>query len=186
MKNLHFSILFIYIFTLLISISACKKEQILEKEEDLEVWFIEDFKPNYSVSFPDGYEGIGMYGFEGPMFMKTRTDNKVKLSYHYCHELGCELFDDTLANPFPAFVVALDLEEEEVILDNNTFIIVENDTIGLLYFNDKEFSTAVLYQKVENPLIGIHLGYYEGLSIFYNKSELSEVEEILMNIVEYE
>lgn len=185
MKNYKLYIKYTLIITLLFSVLACKKDEVEEGQGELEIWLKEDFKYNHSIAFPVGYEGAGMYGFEGYSFLKNRKDNKVKLSYSYCHSLGCEPYGDTLDAIHPETVMALDINDVEILLDTNKYITWEIDTIGHLYFNKEESSTAVLYMKYGNTFNGWEPGYYEGLSIFYEKTEFLEVEEILINIIEY-
>lgn len=164
-------------FLLLLQVE-CKKADDSTKENPKDtIWLVENFKSNYTIQFPESYEGIGMYGFEGNMFTKIRSDGKILFSYQYCHPLGCENFGDTLEIPAPNSVLALDAEENEIILDLVEQIIVGGDTVGILYYIDEEQSTAKYFMKEGDELL-------EGLSIFYAKSEANEVEEILLSISE--
>jgi len=170
-----------YIFIILLSlfISGCKKaddDSIGEIPKD-SVWITESFKSNYTIQFPDSYEGIGMYGFEGNMFTKNRIDEKVLFSYQYCHSLGCENFGDTLESPIPNSIIAIDANENEVFLDLVKLIFEESDTVGILYYNDEEQSTGKYFMKEGDELL-------EGLSVYFTKSEFSEVEEIILSINE--
>ncbi len=132
----------IYISVLLFFVYSCEEKN---NEIDNEItciesvqndqWETESFKTNYSIQFPSNYIGQGMIGFEGNIFDKKRNDSLVEFNYYYCSPLYCEDFGDTLADPIPNSLIALDKQNNEAELNEKVLFCDNSVNIGILYHN---------------------------------------------------
>lgn len=140
-------------------------------------WTTENFKSNYTIQFPDNYEGTGMVGFEGNFFFKNRSDDKVVIRYNYCGPLFCEDFGDSLITPNPSSVTAQDSFNNDVVLSLRKDFCLNNNIEGIFYYNEELVSTGVYYMKQGSE-------YMEGLTTYFANTESQEVENIIKSIVE--
>ena len=140
-------------------------------------WTTENFKTNYTIQFPNTYEGTGMTGFEGNIFNKNRVDDKVELKYAFCGALLCNDFGDALDVPIPNSVTAKDKDNNDIILNSKKEFCLNTNTIGILYYNIEMNSTGKYYIKQGSD-------YLEGLTIYFSNTEYQEVENIIKTITE--
>jgi len=164
--------------------TSCDKEEEITQFDCIEIsqnpnWTTEDFKTNYTIQFPDSYQGYGMVGFEGKIFFKNRTDDKVELTYYYCPSgLFCNPFGDTLAVvPVPNSITTRGKDGNDIILNSKQEFCLNGSIIGILYYNTEMNSTAKYYMKQGDD-------YLEGLIIYFTDTEYQEVENIIKSIAE--
>jgi len=125
---------------LLFVCSSCNIEetpQPIEKLEDSN-WTTENFKYNYTIQFPDSYEGYGMRGWEGNMFDKNRLDDKVSFYYRFGNGFWFSDFGESLDMPIPSEIMTLDRRkhnENEVVLDSKREFVLNGVRVGILYHN---------------------------------------------------
>jgi hypothetical protein len=169
-------------FLLTIMTSCNKKEEDITLNNCIELsqnpnWITEDFKTNYLIQFPNNYEGTGMVGFEGNLFNKNRTDDKLRFTYSFCTSLYCDDFGAPLNIPIPNSISAKDKNNNAIILNSKKEFCLNGDILGILYYNNETNSTGIYYMKQ-----GVE--YLEGLTIYFDNTEYQEVENIIKTIVE--
>lgn len=171
-------VLYILVLALLI-FSACAKDEIppastcqqLTQNPD---WITEYFKSDQTIQFPETYVG-GVFGFEGYVFEKTRIDNKVVMEYFFCNPMYCVEYGDTLKDWDVTSIIALDKNNQLVTLANRNEICYDLVTVGIFYYSGFEQRVGKLYWLKDHE-------FRESLSVFYENSFQSEVEEILTTI----
>lgn len=172
MKRILFSLL-----TFAIIISACSPEEEIVEITPNPDWTAENFKNDYTIQFPDTYEGSGMVGFEGNLFNKYRPDDKVKMSYSFCNGLFCDDFGAALANPNANTITVLDVNSNEVVLNSRIEFQSNGETIGIFYYDTETTSTGRYYMKQGDD-------YLEALWVLFDSTEYDEVESIIRTISE--
>jgi hypothetical protein len=173
------------IILLLVVISCDKgKEEINPIDCKVEIsqnpdWNTENFKNNYTIQFPDNYEGHGMTGFEGNVFQKKRVDGKILFDYGFCSDTFCEDFGDPLAVPFPSAIIAKDLNGQDIALDSRKGFCLNGDIKGILYYNTEKDAVGKYFMKQGT-------GFVEALTIQFDITELQEVNSIISTIIQNE
>lgn len=140
-------------------------------------WKTEDFKTSFTIQFPDNYEGVGMTGFEGNSFSKKRNDGKIELEYYYSNGAYSLDFGIALNGSIPDSIDSKDKSRSETILAIRKEFCSNNDIIGYFYFNEEVNSTGKYFMKRDSV-------YLEGLKVYFNSTELQEVENIIKTVVE--
>ncbi len=136
-------------------------------------WETEPFKTDYTIQFPDGYEG-GIGGFEGNTFDKSSDETGIRFYYFFCSALFCEDFGDTLASPIPDSLITLH-EGQTQILHGLIALCENNDVTGLLYYNDEPESVGEYYMKVAGQ-------FRHAVTISFPSVNLDIVLEIIKTI----
>lgn len=145
------------------------------KMSDNSNWTTEDFKLEYTIQFPSNYEGTGMVGFEGNFFSKNRIDDKVSFNYSFCGPLLCLDFGEALASTATTEIIVIDRNNNEVILASKKEFCSNGMVEGILYHNTDASSMGKYYMKQDSE-------YLEGLTVYFDYSEYSEVERIIQTI----
>jgi hypothetical protein len=169
----------IFVMLFVIGLISCRKENIIEKNcieiSQNATWKIENFKREYAIQIPDNYEGVGMVGFEGNVYSKKRTDNKVELSYSFCGPLFCNDFGENLSSPFPQSILAKDKTGKDIVLMKQKEFCTSEKVTGVFYSNNLENAFGKFYLS-DNEV------FKEALTVSYVKTEQLDVEEILRTI----
>jgi hypothetical protein len=103
-------------------------------------WITINFKSNYTIQIPDGFEGIGIAGFEGNTFSKNSPDKKINLSYAYCNDLFCNDFGDPLGSSVPYSVQVKNDSGATITLNKKEYFCQNSEVKGILYYSDNEIS----------------------------------------------
>ncbi len=140
-------------------------------------WTAEPFKVNLSIQFPDGFEGPGMTGFEGPVFSKRSPDGRITVDYAYCGVLSCAPFGKTLGRPLPGEVIGRDTAFAEVELSERQFFCTAGDTVGILYTNDRKQASGRYFMR-----INVNGDFREAADIQFTAERREEVEQVLGSI----
>ena len=139
-------------------------------------WITEPFKYQYTIQFPSSYEGIGMAGFEGNIFRKTRTDNQVNFSYSFCSPVYCEDFGSSLISPIPdSFSVYVN--NVGIFFDQKKEFCSNGEIEGIFYHTSTASAQGLYYMRRDT-------NFLQGLNVEFEISELTEVENILKTIQE--
>lgn len=172
-------------FTLLLIVNLCFLWSCIDKDEALQNvciqiaqnpdWNTEDIKSDYTIQFPDNYEGNGLIGFEGNTFSKTRVDKKIEFSHRFCSATYCYDFGLALKEPIPSSLVTEDKNRNELTLGSRKEFCSNNEIIGYFYFNEEESATGKYYMKRDSV-------YLEALTIYFSNIEIQEVENIIKTI----
>jgi hypothetical protein len=166
-------ILIAFIFALL---SACAKDSDDGYNlASIDGWSTINFKSNYTIQIPDGFEGIGTAGFEGNTFSKYSADNKINLSYNYCNYLFCNDFGDPLGNSIPESVQVRNNSGVLITLNKRESFYQNTEKVGILYYSDNEISRGRLFWKDSGTLKA-------ALEIDFNLSEFETVNKIIGSI----
>lgn len=118
-----------------------------------------------------------MVGFEGNTFSRTKENKKIEFEYSFCSPTFCNDFGSALEEPIPNLLVIEDKNKNEIALDSKKEFCLNSDTIGYFYFNEAENATGKYYLKRDSVFL-------EGLSIYFDNTEIQEVESIIKTIVE--
>ncbi len=174
--------LFVSLCLCLIVFSACNKDDELLEIDVIEVephsiWETENFKNDYDIQFPDNYEGNGMVGFEGNLFLKNRADEAVELSYSFCDPLFCNDFGNALVDPLAISIIGENKNGIEVALAVRKEFVLNEQLVGIFYHNVENNATGQYFMKQEN-------NFLEGLTVYFSNTAIEEVEAILKTIVE--
>lgn len=174
-------------FTLLLILNLCFLVSCSDRDDELQntcieisqnpEWNTEDFKTNFTIQFPDNYEGVGMTGFEGNFFRKYRSDERIEFDYRFCSATYCYDFGNPLDMPIPNSITAKDRNQKEKVLSSKKEFCSNSDTIGYFYFDEEESSTGKYFMKRDSV-------YLEGLTIYFSATEIQEVENLIKTIVE--
>jgi hypothetical protein len=167
-------------------VTSCKKDNNIENAAcnnltTIDGWTTINFKRNYTIQVPSGFEGIGMAGFEGNTFFKFSNDTTIVLTYGYCNDLFCFDFGDTLQNIIPASIKVKDNSNNLITLDKIQRFCQNAETIGVLYYsnasipNSKLYWNSRLYWK-DNGL------FKQALVIKFPASGLETTKEIIESI----
>lgn len=140
-------------------------------------WTTENFKTDFTIQFPDNYEGNGMVGFEGNTFSKTRDDSKIEFEYFFCTGTFCYDFGSALEEPIPSSIIAEDKNRNNITLDSRREFCLDGNVTGYFYFNDKENSTGKYYMKRDSVFL-------EALTIYFDYPEIQEIDNIIKSITE--
>ena len=140
-------------------------------------WTKTDFKSNYTIQIPNGFEGPGMVGFEGNTFYKNSADNEIILYYTYCNPLWCADFGDTLKSEFPASVQTMGFYDIIIDLDQSAYFCQNSEIQGILYYRNDEITKGRLYWK-DNDV------YKQTLELEFNLSKIDTVIKIIGTITE--
>ncbi len=143
MKNL------IVLLPLLLLLSSCKKDiVIISDSNELQqqpAWKSEKLKADYSIQFPDYYDGGYVQGFEGGTFDKLRDDTRLHCTYSYSNGLQYFDFGDTLVDES---IDSISVGDLLLVLPYRISLTENGDTVGILFYNDVwSVSTGVLYWK---------------------------------------
>ena len=138
-------------------------------------WTTENFKADYTIQFPNNYEGTGMVGFEGNMFYKNRVDNTISLNYNFCGTTFCNDFGEALSEPIPNSITVTDRNSNDITLDSKQEFCSNDKTVGILYYNKETNSVGKYYIKKDNKFL-------EGLTIHFTDTEYQEIEDIIKTI----
>jgi hypothetical protein len=141
----------------------------------IEGWTTIDFKSNYSIQIPDGFEGIGMAGFEGNTFSKSSSEYNINLSYAYCNSLFCNDFGDPLGNSVPNSIQVNNNSGVSIRLTEREYFYQNSEIAGILYYSDNEISRGRLFWKDSGILKA-------ALEIDFNLSDLDIVKKIIGTI----
>ncbi len=161
-------------------IGSCAKDEEISLNNSIEVsqnsnWNTEDFKTNYTIQFPDNYEGTGMVGFEGYVFNKSRIDKKVEFTYSFCNPLFCSDFGNPLNVPILNSLTIKDQDGNEIVLNSKKEFSLNGNLVGILYHNSAVNSIGKYYMNQGDK-------YLEGLTIYFSNTEYQEVENIIKTI----
>jgi len=172
----------LYMLILLSLISACSDADDEWQNECIEIaqnpnWSTENFKTDFTIQFPDNYEGNGMVGFEGNTFSKTKEDKKIEFEYFFCTGTFCYDFGSALEEPIPSSILSERKNRNKITLDFRKEFCSDGNIIGYFYFNEAESATGKYYIKRDSVFL-------EGLSIYFDNTEIQEVESIIKTIVE--
>lgn len=168
--------------TLIILVSACKKDEQVDdslnnnciKHQSNPNWNTENFKSDFTIQFPNNYEGGIIPGFEGSTFFKQRTDSVISMEYGFCSPLFCYEFGDSLNQPYPSSI-STTYNSQQMILDKSIIFCI-NDTIkGIFYYKENPNTIGKLY------ILRINM-FREALIVKYELREQNEVENILRTI----
>lgn len=165
-------------------IVACGKEDTdtdcIQTAENPE-WITEDFKPvTHTIQFPDDYSGVGLTGFEGPIFFKFNQDSSVFFSYSFCGPLFCE---DYGASFDPAFKERDEIEVDDkwgnplTLGEKQEFCSSEDKITGILFHNEDTSATGYFYMNRDTS-------WNEALWIEFERGYLDEVKDILATVTE--
>ena len=140
----------IAIFISIISITYCKKDNVIENTvcnnmTTIDSWTTISFKTNYTIQIPSGFKGLGMAGFEGNTFSKFSNDTTIILEYGYCNDLFCNDFGDTLQTTVPLNIKVKDNSNNLITLDKIQRFCQNAETIGILYYSNDTISNSKLY-----------------------------------------
>lgn len=138
-------------------------------------WPVIPFKYSYTIQVPVDYEGPGAAGFEGWIFLKYRTDQKIQIKYAFCGPLFCYNFGKPLEMPIPDSLLARDKNSKEIVLRYKREYCMNDTTFGYFYYNKEPGATGVFFQKQDEDFL-------ESVSAFYEITEFQEVEDILKTI----
>lgn len=138
-------------------------------------WQEEAFKPDFTIEFPDDYEGVGMTGFEGPIFFKNRIDSSVLLSYYYCSPLYCEAFGDTLSNIEIESFEFIDQDGSVFLLDQKIEFCRNSETEAFLFHNSTDWTRGIYFMNPDEA-------WQEALRLEFDNKEINEVVKILGTI----
>jgi hypothetical protein len=174
MKNL-----FLLASLALVTFTTCKKDEPIPKVACLKLervsnWRIEKFKNDYSIQFPSDYEG-GIYGFEGNIFYKFRTNKEVAFDYSFCGPVSCEDFGIELENPHPATINLIRLNNQVENLNNRLNLCDKGEIVGVYYYSSNSDAFGKIYLKDDDK-------FKEALSVKYKVEFKDEVEKILKTI----
>ncbi len=169
----------IIFFLLIISLTGCKKDE----DEQLNCiqlttindWTTIDFKADYTIQLPEGFEGPGMVGFEGNTFYKNSTDDKIILGYMYCGPLWCEDFGDTLQTPVPDNIQVMGNFDYLITLNKKEYFCQDSEITGVLYYSTDDITKSRLYWKDNGYL-------KQALELEFYLSELETVKSIIGTI----
>jgi len=172
----------VFVFFLLVFLLiSCEKD---DKKENFacnnlttyNYWTKIDFKSNYTIQLPHGFDGAGMVGFEGNTFNKKSKDNKIILSYMYCSPLFCYDFGDTLQNSIPKSIQVMGSFDMPITLSDIEYFCQNSETIGVLYYStDGDITKSRLYWKEHEIL-------RQALEIEFYLSEIDTVIKIIETI----
>ncbi len=134
----------------------------------------------HDIQFPDDYEGLGLTGFEGPIFFKHKPDSSVFFQYSFCGPLFCEPFGVCFDQDFD--------ETEEVPLDwlssyfdpldiRQDFCDNGDKLRGMFFHNDRDEASGRYYMLVDTM-------WKESLQVNFEIAKLEEVKNILATISE--
>ena len=170
------------VVALLTVLTSCDKDEVPEQCDCIEIsensnWTTEDFKVNFTIQFPDNYEGTGMIGFEGNVFNKNWVDDKIELTYSFCGTTYCNDFGNPLDEGIPNSIIVKDKENIDVTLDSKKEFCLDGNVKGILYYNKEKNSTGRYYIKQDSE-------YLDGLTIYFVNTEFLEVESIIKTISE--
>jgi hypothetical protein len=178
---------FLY-FAIAIALISCRKEksetptdppsQPINNSVPMQqhaTWTAIPFKTDYTIQLPAEYQGIGMAGIEGNIFIKRRTDTTVTFKYGFCNSLRCNDFGATLKNPAPAsveyrngnFAITLD---KRLAFHNS-----DSQRVAILYYSGEQYAHGKLYWN-ENGV------FKDALEIFYISARHQEVLDIIKTI----
>ncbi len=139
-------------------------------------WTTIDFKTNYTIQVPEGFEGVGMTGFEGYTFFKNSKDNKITLSYFYCGPLSCADFGDALSDSIPKSLQITGDFDALITLNKIEYFCQNSETLGILYYsNNSDITKGRLYWKDNGKL-------KQALELQFYLSEIETVREIIASI----
>lgn len=138
-------------------------------------WTKINFKTDYTIQVPDGFEGIGMIGFEGNTFSKHSADNKINLDYAYCDGLSCSDFGETLTSPVPDRVQILIYPNSSITTKKITYFIQNSDTVGLFYYSNLDNAMGRLFWKDNNT-------FRAALNVNFSLTEIATVDKIIGTI----
>lgn len=165
-------------FSLLLS---CQKEATdslsciqLEKNNS---YLTEAFKSDYSIQFPQDYEGAGLLAFESVMFNK-RSSTGVEYYYQYLCATDCHIyFGDTLTMPLPSQISFSDYSsiQHEAQLDTRLEFCRDGNLEQVWYYDASNFGKSLVFFKESDY-------YLEGLIIDFQKENKDEVIEVLKTI----
>jgi hypothetical protein len=170
----------------IILITNCKKDNSIENTAcnnltTVDSWTTINFKTNYTIQVPSGFEGLGMAGFEGNTFFEFSNDTTIILEYGYCNDLFCNDFGDTLQTTMPASIKIKDNSENLITLDKIQRFCQNSETIGLLYYSNDNVSNSKLYWN--SRLYWKDNGLFkQAMQIKFPASGLETVKEIIETI----
>ncbi len=189
-------------FTLLIYICSCStdeepipddeplNDEPVEEIESVEIetnpdWTTIDFKPNYTIQFPEFYSGNGMVGWEGTVFSMEREDESIRFSYNYCSSVYCEEFGSELYEDIPLQYTEYRHPDIWGFSPPNSYFhktqFIENEKVkGHLYFTEPTDHQPTNANGIYHML---HRGSFrEAVSVTFPFGSESEVIEILKTI----
>ena len=172
MKKLILTILVVF------SIFSCKEKIDDEKYPQINMvtidsWSTINFKTNYTIQIPDGFEGIGMAGFEGNTFSKFSPE--ISLSYGYCNGLFCFDFGDTLKIPFPKSIQLGIGTTEKVTLTEKEYFNLDTTIVGVFYYLKNTNSMGRLFFKD-------HDSFKAALEVIFPLNRIQTVDSIIGTI----
>ena len=168
-------------FLFILCLTSCKKDDkkdntICNNLTTFPGWTTIDFKTNYTIQVPEGFEGVGMTGFEGYSFFKNSKDNKISLSYFYCGSLSCMDFGDALPDSIPKSIQIMSDFDMLFTLNKTECFCQNSATIGILYYsNNSDITKGRLYWKDNGTL-------KQALELQFYLSEIETVKEIIESI----
>ena len=140
----------IFLLLIIASCVGCKKDNGMEnsacnKLTIVNSWTKINFKANYTIQVPPGFNGLGMAGFEGNTFSKFSDDTTIILESGYCNDLFCNDFGDTLQITIPSSIKIKDNSNNLITLDKIQRFCQNEETVGVLFYSNDSFSKSKLY-----------------------------------------
>lgn len=173
-------IILIFVIITLFVITACSKQDMTEATCTESItnpeWETEDFKADYTIQFPDDYEGMGMVGFEGNFFSKNKPDNQAVFSYNFCGPLFCNDFGGDFHHPTLNSILIKDEDGNEVFLDSYVEYCLEGEIIGMFYHNSESEARGRYFMKEEGV-------FKHALDVRFSESMINEVKQIIQTIM---
>ena len=168
----------------IVMLTGCSKEAVLPDPASVTVnvksqsgWKTESLNGDYSIQFPDDYEGNGMVGFEGPTFSKSRTDKHVTFSYFFCGPTVCSPYGESIPIPYPSILYPTTVLFATMTLDKSVAFKRNGQLQAVFYFIRNAKTQGVLY--LADPNAGI---LKESVNVSYTYDLHSEVLGILQTI----
>ncbi len=137
----------------------------------------EDFKPNYTIQFPNTYVGEGLHFLYTPVFFKS-SPSGVIYSYKYLCATDCHIyFGQILETPLPSKILYSDYTNKHngEILDKRINFCINQELFMVLYYSSNGFNKSKLFIKDKGE-------FKEGLIVEFGESNIDEVIAILKTI----
>ena len=144
-------------------------------------WPKEAFKTDYTIAFPETYEGEGMIEFfEGSIFEKMKENGAARFAYSYGNGLIYEEYGEPLLNKSAS---ALNSYTQETVRLTNQADFYQGTTIDVYFFYD-HLEEHPLFPFDAMGVVYMKRGetFYEGVTVYFDLLELDEVLEIVDTI----
>lgn len=163
---------------LLFAAIGCKKDPDFPNTDCIEMeqnpnFTTEDLNEEYTMQFPNDYQGEGLIVDEYAEFLKYSDDVVIKYSF-LCPTDCIKFYGGLLDHPIPNFVVGSTIDGITIL--NQKVEFCKNEMIeALFYHNSADLSFGILYLNVEDQ-------YFESATIQFKKEKLGDVIAILSTL----